>query len=378
MAQTSFGSGHALEQTVWAKSLWVESLKETVASDYIGKEDTNIIQIKDDLKKDGGAKVRIGLRLQLNGPGISGDSTLEGNEEALQTAHDDVYIDQLRHAVLVVGDMSQQRVAFDKRKEAKSGLADWWSARFDTMIFNQLGGNTGQTDVRYTGMQAAIAPHGISAATAQTSHAIISDYGGGAGNLNANEAALASGDVFDLAYVDRARVRARTVSPAIRMAKVGGARRYVCFVHPLSVYDMRRGVSAGQWLDIQKAAMSGGKIGDNPIVTGALGEHNNTLLVEAQRVPYGDNTGPSTEFHTDMGAAGDSTDTVRNIFCGAQAAALAIGRASDGLPRMKWTEKLKDYENQYGIAAASILGVKKMTFNSKDLSTITISTFSAQ
>jgi hypothetical protein len=37
--------------------------------------------------------------MQLSGAGIQGDSTLEGNEEALTLYRDTVLIDQLRHAV---------------------------------------------------------------------------------------------------------------------------------------------------------------------------------------------------------------------------------------------------------------------------------------
>jgi hypothetical protein len=34
------------------------------------------------------------------------------------------------------------------------GLKDWWADRLDTWFFNQAGGFTAQTDLRYTGMQA--------------------------------------------------------------------------------------------------------------------------------------------------------------------------------------------------------------------------------
>jgi hypothetical protein len=34
------------------------------------------------------------------------------------------------------------------------GLQDWWADRLDTSFFNQIGGNTAQSDTRYTGNQA--------------------------------------------------------------------------------------------------------------------------------------------------------------------------------------------------------------------------------
>jgi hypothetical protein len=69
----------------------------------------------------------------------------------------------------------------------------------------------------------------------------------------------------------------------------------------------------------------------------------------------------------------------RAVFCGAQAGMLAFGRDSGWPFRMKWTEELRDYENQLGVSAAMIFGMKKTTFkdeanaNGIDFGTITIS-----
>ena len=68
----------------------------------------------------------------LTGDGIEGDGTLEGNKEALTTYTDDVVINQLRHAVRSGGKMSEQRIPFSVREEARLGLQDWWRDRFDT------------------------------------------------------------------------------------------------------------------------------------------------------------------------------------------------------------------------------------------------------
>jgi N4-gp56 family major capsid protein len=96
--------------------------------------------------------------VQLTGAGVQGDGTLESNEEGLVTFTDNVFIDQLRHAVRSAGKMSEQRVTFEVREEARMGLQDWWADRLDTSFFNQLCGNTAQSDTRYTGNQVAIAP----------------------------------------------------------------------------------------------------------------------------------------------------------------------------------------------------------------------------
>lgn len=83
---------------LWSKRLNVEVLKSTWLTRFMGSSQSSIIQVKDELGKSAGDKVTFGLRMQMTGDGIQGDSTLEGNEEALVTYTDALYIDQLRHA----------------------------------------------------------------------------------------------------------------------------------------------------------------------------------------------------------------------------------------------------------------------------------------
>lgn len=254
MADTNYGVNNALAVKLWAKKLFVEVLQECVAAKFIGESAGSLIQIKDETSKQAGDKVTFGLRLQLSGRGIVGDLTMQDEEEALQTTSDSIIIDQLRNAVRSGGKMSEQRVTFDVREEAKSGLVDWWADRIDTSLLNQLGGNTAQTDIAYTGLQATLAP--------DAAHQLIA-----AGR--ANEQSLIAGDTFDLTLIDTAVERARTLTPGIRPVKIGGDEYWVLFLHPYQVTDIRKNTNAGQWFDIQKAAMTGGTISKNPIFTGA-------------------------------------------------------------------------------------------------------------
>jgi len=62
--------------------------------------------------------------MQLDGAGRQGDDTLEGFEEKLTTYVDNVFIDQLRHAVRSGGKMTEQRIPWSIREEARMGLQD--------------------------------------------------------------------------------------------------------------------------------------------------------------------------------------------------------------------------------------------------------------
>jgi len=351
MATTNYAVNHPLAVKRWSKGLMKESLKNTHVFQFMGTGTNNVLQIKTELGKEEGDKVTFGLRLQLEGEGTSGDSTLEGNEEALTTYDDAVYIDQLRHAVRSKGKMSEQRVPFMVRDAARDGLADWWADRMDTAFFNQACGNTAQTNTKYTGMQAAIAPSTNRLILAQSSSP-------------GNEASLSASDTFTLELIDYAVELAVTGGsagdqiPLVPINLGRGMKKYVMFLHPYQVTDLRTNTATGQWLDIQKAAMSGGQTTKNPIFTGALGEYNGVVLHSNTRVP----------------AAPTNSNARRAVMCGAQAVACAFGREA-GKQTYSWKEELFDYGNSLGVAAGAIHGMKKCQFNSEDFGTVVVSTY---
>jgi len=131
--------------------------------------------------------------------------------------------------------------------------------------------------------------------------------------------------------------------------RVGKEKKFVMFLHPYQVTDLRTNTSTGQWLDIQKAAMSGGKVGNNPIFSGALGEYNGVILHSNTRIP----------------ASPAKASVRRAVLCGAQAVSCAFGR-NEGKNTYSWKEELFDYGNSLGVGAGSIWGMKKNVFNSED------------
>ncbi|MGI9507171.1 MAG: DUF4043 family protein, partial [Geminicoccaceae bacterium] len=64
----------------------------------------------------------------------------------------------------------------------------------------------------------------------------------------------------------------------------------------------------------------------------------------------------------------------RAVFCGAQSAWTAFGQGF-GPGRFNWVEKLFDYDEELGVSAGCVGGLKKSRFNSKDFGTILIPTY---
>ncbi len=352
MATTAYGVNHPLAQKLWAKKLFHDSIGASFVGKFTGKSDNSLIQLREETKKDAGDRITVGLRVLLTGAGIQGDATLEGNEEALQTYSDNVFIDQLRHAVRSSGKMSEQRIPWEVREEARGGLTDWWTERIEVSAANQLCGNTSQSDTRYTGNQIAIAPSRI----------II---GGGQGHTTEASLSLTTTHAIALADLDRAVANAKEPATAgqvrIRPVKVNGKDYFVVFLHPYQIYQLRRdATTAGNFFDIQKAQLTGGKISDNPIITGAEFIYNQCIVHEWNYLP------------TVASTVTSSSSYRRGVLCGAQSLLLAHGQGgSDN--KMSWEEELFDYGNQLGVSAGMIFGAKKTVFNSQDFGTIVLS-----
>lgn len=350
MAVTAFATGDNLAVKLWSKKVSVEALKQTWVYKFMGKDDNSVIQVFDDTQKSAGDRIRVPLRRLLNAVGVQGDGTLEGQEERITYYSDDIYINQLRHAVREGGRFSRQLVPFDVREHARLALQDWWADRVDTWFFNQLCGNVNQTDTRFTGNQTAIA--------SDSDHQI---YAGGA----TTDASLSNSATykFTLTLLDVAVEKAKTLAVPIRPVMINGEAKYVAFLHHYQVTDMRTNVSTGQWYDIQKAALQGGQISKNPIYTGALGEYNGVILHASFRIPQ---FSAGTALSPDGGRIA--------VLAGAQAMGCAFGRGHSP-ERYEWVEDYFDYENQFGVAAGCIGGMKKMIFNGSDFATITMRTW---
>lgn len=353
---TAWGTNHPYAVKLWSKKLFHDVIGEEFFSTFMGEGAENLVQLKMDAAKAAGDTVHVGLRALLAGDGIQGDNTLEGSEEAMSVFRDSVTLNQIRHAVRSDGKMSEQRVPFSVREEARSGLKDWWTERLQITLANHLTGNTGQGNTLYTGNNATVAPTATSRIIA----------GGGHGT----EASLSATDThaISLADLDRAVTIAKTAISGtrerIRPVSVDGKKMYVVFLHPYAIRKLRANAGTGNFVDIEKQVLAGGKISDNPLMTRASFIYGQCIVHEWSYLPV----------ITGSPNSGSASDYRRGVLCGAQAAVLAVGQ--DNSPnKMNWKEELFDYGNQLGVSAGMIFGLKKTVFNSVDYGTIALSGF---
>lgn len=359
----------ALRAQLWAKELFadvIDGLYFTV-NGLMGEGDNNIFQVKTDLMKEKGDRINIGLTTKLSSTGVTGDSELEGNEEAILPYSDDVRIDQKRNAVRLTGKLDEQKNAYDMRSDAKSKLKIWMQEFIERQFFLKLGGvqNTSLTD-------AGGAVVGADALWSNTANAVPDAdmaAGTGARYICANTGgidALTTSDKITPTLISQARTKALLAAPRLRPLRIDGKEYFVMFLHPRQAYDLKQNAQFAQTM--RDAAQRGP---ENPIFTAALGVWDGVVLYEHEYVPALINPSASFRNFTSAGSGTTAAQNVyRAIFCGAQSGLFAQSVNPNG-----WVEKEFDYGNKWGVATGLIGGIDKVTFNSLDYGVIAVDTY---
>ena len=191
-----------------------------------------------------------------------------------------------------------------------------------------------------------------------------------------DDVSLVAGDTFTINLIDKLKEAAITAVPKVRPIKVMGkgtegrrdynatlTDKYVMYLHPYQITDLRTSTSTGQWLDITKAAYMGREETGNPIYSGAIGEYNGVVLRSAYDVTYG------------VSNAGAAVTTVyRAVLLGGQACMMGFGQ-KDSPNKYRWNEELFDHKRRLEVSAWTIHGMKKTVFNSVDYGAIVCSTY---
>ena len=348
----------AMREKAWAQDTWVEAQKELFFAPFVGEEEplsdkaeatsfNSIFVKKTDLTKKKGDTLEIRLLYQLDGPGVTGDNTLEGNEEALQYYYQDVVVNQLRNAVRIKGKMEEQRTSLKMRSDAKAGLKMWWANTLDNaMLAPLLASPTAGTAANAT-LSATIDPYYFYA----TDNRVL--YGGAA----TSTATLSATDILTPLLLKKAKTLARIALPRIRPIMHKGKEWYVVLMHDFNKTDIARDA------DFQGALQNAWWRGDdNPIFSGADFCLDGMICWSYDKIPLYVN------------ASGVAYSQC--LFLGAQAGILAVANAGGESKRgeMDWNEEKFDFQNQVAFEAGMIFTCAKSNFNSIDLSAISIYT----
>lgn len=349
MANTNFGLLTSEQKTVWSMDLWKQARNYSFVNQFLGKDSNSIIQHVTELKKsEKGARAVLTLLTDLEGDGIAGDRTLEGNEEAMKSFDQVIRLDQLRHANRHEGRMADQKSVVEFRNNSRDVLAYWLADRIDQLAFLTMAGlnynvkNSGGTrtgsDLSYLEFAADIkAP----------SSKRVARWDGTAKSLVIGGASTAVTTSDTPSWEMFVQLKAYAKDNYIRGVKEkGGEETYHVFLSPQAMARLK--LDQTYMLNARHAQPRGD---GNNLFTGSSVKIDGIYFHEFRHVPNTRLAGSGSKY----GASG-TVDGCQILFCGAQ----ALGMADIGAP--EWVEKGFDYENQQGVSVGKILGFLKPQF----------------
>jgi len=342
MANTNFAALTNEAKTIWSMDLWKHARNYSFMNQFAGSGPNSMVQRITELKKtEKGARAVITLLADLEGDGIAGDRTLEGNEEAMKTYETVIRIDQIRHANRHEGRLADQKSIVEFRSNSRDVLAYWLADRIDQLAFQTLGGfayslkpdGTARVGSDFPFLEFAAdvtAPSSLRSAQWDATNGLEVGLGSGT---------LADGDIITWETLVRMRELAKNQYVRGLRPQGGMDELFHVFMTPTCFANLK--MDNDYMLNLRHSSSTGK---NSKLFSGGGVEVDGLMLHEFRHVPH----------NATWATSGGS----QVIMCGAQALAFAdIGNPI-------WVEKEFDYDNQPGISVQKMLGFLKPQFNS--------------
>jgi N4-gp56 family major capsid protein len=354
MAQTNFGLLTNEQKTIWSMDLWKNARNQSFVNKFLGSGANSMIQHITELKQsEKGARAVITLLADLQGDGVAGDRTLEGNEEGMQTFDQVIRIDQLRHANRHEGRMADQKSIIEFRENSKNLLAYWLADRIDQMAFQTLAGRSyalkpdGSTrvgsDLPNLEFAADVAAPSTRRVTRWDNTAKVLKTSVTGANTSG---ALTATDY--LSWQTFVQLKAYAKDRYMRgVTNGGGEETFHAFMTPQAMAKLKQDTDYMANLRYSQSK----DVNDN-LFSGNTVKIDGIYLHEFRHVP---NVSGAVSGAGKYGV-GLNVDGCQILFCGAQSLGMADIKAPE------WNEKGFDYENSQGISMGKILGFLKPKF----------------
>ena len=141
MALTNFASLTSNQLAIWSRDFWQVARNMSFINQFAGAGQNAMVQrITELTRSEKGTKAVITLLADMTGDGVTGDNTLEGNEEALRAFDLTIELDQLRFANRIAGRLADQKSVVNFREQSRDALAYAMADRMDQLAFLTLSG----------------------------------------------------------------------------------------------------------------------------------------------------------------------------------------------------------------------------------------------
>jgi len=363
MALTNFASLTSEQLTAWSRDFWRVARNMSFVNQFAGSGSNAMVQrITELTKSDKGTRAVLTLLADMTGDGVTGDNTLEGNEEALRSYDITIELDQLRFANRIQGRLADQKSVVNFRETSRDMLAYAMADRMDQLAFLTLAG-VGFGSKTNGGLRPTSATTGLelvdleyaSDVSAPTANRHLRTSGN---NLVAGDTtAVTSADVMQYRHI--VELKAFAKDNYIRGLRGSGNQEvFHMFVTPQQMAALK--LDSDFLANVRNAGVRGP---NNELFSGSASLMVDGVMVHEFRHVFntsGATTGTSAEAGDPGYKWGANADVVgaRALFCGAQALAMA----DIGLPEI--VEDTFDYENQAGISIGKIFGLRKPKFQS--------------
>lgn len=319
MAQTELNTDNALTKKAWEEKLFRDTVKETYFSKFMGQGKGSIVQVKNALLKGKGDQITFGIRMRLTGDPITGNGTLEGNEQKLTTHDYSILLERYRFGVRDRGELTRQRAVFSVDTESREALQEQGVEHVDALCFDAVQANP--TKIFY----------------------------GGTASSTAN---ITATDKITPAIISRTRVWSLTggnrAQTPLRPIMIKGKKYFVLLVHPDVMYDLKQDSTFAQ---ARREALERGR--ENPIFSGSEAVWDGVVVHEHENMDIVSNWG-----------SGGNVPGARCTLMGAQALVYAWGA------RPKIVPKKFDYDEQHGYGWGITARCGKPVFDGADYGSV--------
>lgn len=364
MALTNFASLTSNQLTAWSRDFWQVARNMSFINQFAGSGQNAMVQrITELTRSEKGTKAVITLLADMTGDGVTGDNTLEGNEEALRAYDITVELDQLRFANRIAGRLADQKSVVNFREQSRDALAYAMADRMDQLAFLTLSG-IAYTSKTNGALRTTSATTGLELVDLE----FASDVSAPTTNRHRRwdaTSGLVAGDTTATAAADKisyeciVNLKAYAKDNYIRgLRGAGNEEVFHLFLTPQQMASLK--LDSDFLANVRNAGIRGPS---NGLFAGTSSLMVDGVMVHEFRHVFS-TEGATAGTSSNAGAAGykwgadADVDGARALFCGAQALAMA----DIGNPEI--VEDTFDYSNQAGISIGKIFGLRKPKYNS--------------
>lgn len=323
----------------WDASFLSEYVRNSGFKAYMGRGSNSVICAKYELSS-GGKTINMPLVTRLTGNGVTGNTALEGAEEALGNYNHSIDIDWKRNGVLITKDQ-QHYTEMDLRRAARDQLTNWAMSGLRDDIITALGSINGVAYGTATEGQKDTWVAGNS------DRVLFGDQIGNGGytDHSADLLTVTAAMTLGAAEISLMKRIAKTADPHIRPMRVNdgsGREFYVLFTDSRCFRDLKGDTTIAQ----ANREARPRDVSKNPIFQDGDLIYDGVIIREIPEI-------------ASVGTVGATSAAVSPAYmCGAQALGVAWGQEP------KSTTDVRDYGFYRGVGIEEARGVEKMVFNS--------------